>query len=199
MTAVLSELLTAGNARSFGVGAVSPEKAAEYQRAKAAWNQEAIDRWEDPQWQREQALLVAEQVEYGFTFNNLFSTYFPTRNVGEFEQITIRERRGLSVFYTHRGGYIEESQLQREDFEVPRDTLGFHVSEFEDKLRANFADTMEFMIALGTRKMEAEVNRRIFTMLQEAVPSSKSPLDSACFTPLSTRGAPADCATTLFA
>lgn len=148
------------------------ESVEEYERIKAALNAEARDKWEDETWHREVAATLRSTLDYQFTFDNLFGTYFQVARVGEFEKVYVRERRGLKVFYTHRGGYIEESQLKTEDWELPRDTLGFHVSEFADKLRANFADTIESMVGLAEQRMEAEVNRRMFNLLQEAVPSS---------------------------
>ncbi len=170
MTAILSDLLTMGGHNSFR----PRDKAAadQYEAAKKALNDEARENWGSPDWHRQQALILQSQLDYGFTFENLWSTYFATKAVPEFEKVYLKERMGLKVFYTHRGGYIEESQLQSQNFEVPRDTLGFHVSEFEDKLRANFADSLEAMNNLGQQRMEAEVNRRMFNMLQEAIPTS---------------------------
>lgn len=70
-----------------------------------------------------------------------------------------------------RGGYIEESQLRTTEFELPRDMIGFHVSEQEDKLRINFAETAAELVRLGTLRLEAELNRRLIQLLQAAVPS----------------------------
>lgn len=135
-------------------------------------NEEARANWDNAEWHRQVAQDVANSLDYGFTFENLFSTYFQVETVGEFDRVVLRERRGLKVFYTSRGGYIEESQLRTEDWQLPRDTLGFHVSEHTDKLRMNFAQAITDMVTLGEARMEAEVNRRIFNLLQEAVPSS---------------------------
>jgi hypothetical protein len=169
---ILSDLLTSmGTVSPFG-GAATREQVEQYERVKAALNEEAKENWENEGWHREQALLLAEQLDYGFTFENLFSTYFQVKRVGAFETVTMRERSGLKVFYTHRGGYIEESTLRTEDFELPRDTLGFHIQEFDDKLQANFADSMEAVASLGQQRLEAEVNRRMFNLLQQAVPST---------------------------
>lgn len=134
-------------------------------------NQEARDNWDNEAWHREVAATLASSLDYQFTFENLFSTYFQVETVGEFDRVVLRERRGLKVFYTSRGGYIDESQLREEIWQLPRDTMGFHVSEHTDKLRANFATTMEDIVNLGEQRLEAEVNRRIFTLLQEAIPS----------------------------
>ena len=134
-------------------------------------NKEALENWDNEAWHRQVAADIANSLDYQFTFENLFSTYFQVETVGEFDRVILRERRGLKVFYTSRGGYIEESQLREEMWQLPRDTLGFHVSEHTDKLRANFGTAMTDMVTLGEARLEAEVNRRIFNLLQEAVPS----------------------------
>lgn len=144
----------------------------EYERAKAALNQEALENWHNEAWHREQAQILAQRFDYGFMFDNLFGTYFEVRNVGEFDQIVIQERRGLQVFWTARGGYIDETQLKTDRFELPRDTIGFHVSEFEDKLRANYAETVEQLAELALQRLDAEVNRRMFNLLQAAIPNT---------------------------
>lgn len=171
MTAVLSDMLSARSGAS-PFGRTPRGDVAEYERIKAALNTEAQTNWDSEAWHREQAAILAGVLDYQFTFNNMTSTYFLTRNVPEFEKVYVKERRGLKVFYTSRGGYIEESQLKTETFELPRDTLGFHVSEHDDNVRAGFAETVETVAALGYERLDAEVNRRIFTLLQEAVPSS---------------------------
>lgn len=159
-------------------GAVDPfgrpkaDDIAAYERAKAALNAEAEANWDNPTWHREQAAILSQRLDYGFQFENLFPTYFETRNVGEFDTVTITERRGLQVFWTARGGYVDETQLKTERFDVPRDTVAFHVSEFEDKLRANYAETIEELVSLAGQRQEAEINRRMFNMLQTAIPSS---------------------------
>lgn len=143
-----------------------------YERAKAALNQEALDNWANETWHREQAAILSERWDYGFQFDNLFPTYFEVVNVGETDIVEITERRGLNVFWTARGGYIDETQLKTERFTIPRDTIGFHVSEFEDKLRLNYAETLEQLAELANQRLDAEVNRRMFNLLQYAIPSS---------------------------
>jgi hypothetical protein len=145
-----------------------------YQKAAAELNEAARTRWDDPEFHRQVAADINSIVDYQFTFENLFGSYFDVQNVGEFDRVILRERRGLKVFYTSRGGYIEESQLKSEIWELPRDTIGFHVSEFADKLRMNFAESIEDLVTLGAARLEAEVNRRMFNLLQEAIPSSSS-------------------------
>ena len=172
-TTVLSELLgSQGTVQRFGRLPVEKAKLDEYNAIKKALNEEAKANWDEPAWHREQAATLAAQYDYGFEFDNLFSSYVQTRNVGFTDKEYIRERRGLRAYWTHRGGYVDESQITTEDFEVPRDTIGFHVSEFDDKLQVGFADSMEAMAALGNARVEVELNRRVFTLLQEAIPSS---------------------------
>lgn len=150
-------------------GRPTRESIDEYNRLKASLNEEARDNWEDPRWHREVAAVIASRLDYGFQFTNLFGSYFQVSNVGEFDTVELTERRGLKVFYTSRGGYIEESQLKTERWTLPRDTIGFHVSEHEDKLRAGFAETIEAMVGLAEQRLDAEINRRMFNLLQAAV------------------------------
>jgi hypothetical protein len=149
----------------------SPEQAAEYEAAAAALNQEARDRWNDESFHREVAADIAETVDYSFRFTNLFGDYVRVQDVGEFERFILRERRGLKVFWTSRGGEIEESQLKTESWELPRDTLGFHVSEHEDKLRANFSESLEDLTGLAEERMDAEQWRRLLSLLQAGIPT----------------------------
>jgi hypothetical protein len=143
----------------------------EHQEIAKALNAEARENWDNEAWHRQVAVDLQENLDYGFINENLFGSYINVQNVGEFDRVTIRERRGLKVFYTSRGGYIDESQLTSEIWELPRDTMGFHVSEHIDKLRANFAETIDELATLGQARMEAEVNRRILSLAQAAVPA----------------------------
>lgn len=146
----------------------------EHAELAAKLNQEARDNWDNESWHRQVAADVASTLDYGFTFDNLFSSYIDTESVGEFDRIMLSERRGMKVYYTSRGGYIDESQIRTERWELPRDTMGFHVSEHIDKLRADFATTITDLTSLGSARMEAEVNRRILTLAQTAIPSSSA-------------------------
>lgn len=144
----------------------------EHRQLAAKLNAEALENWDNETWHRQVAADIATSLDYGFTFNNIFSQYIQTEVVGEFDRVHIKERRGMKVFYTSRGGYIDESQITDQQWELPRDTLGFHVSEHTDKLRANFATTISDLVSLGEARMEVEVNRRILALAQSAVPSS---------------------------
>jgi hypothetical protein len=165
-----SELVShKGRVDSFGRDMKAVE---EYKAMAAALDEEARNNWDDPAWHRQVAADLSEYLDYTFSSENLFQTYFATQNVGEFDRVRLVERRGLKVYWTAKGGYIDETQLQTEQWEIPRDTLGFHVSEFTDKLRAGFATAMSEIVGLANRRMEAEVNRRIFSLLQTAIDAS---------------------------
>lgn len=149
----------------------TPEAAEEYKELASKLNEQARENWSNPEFHRQVAADLASELDYGFTFENLFSTYFSTEPVGEFDRVILKERRGLKVYYTARGGHVDETHLRTEQWELPRDTLGFHIRESEDKLRANFAEEIGAIASLGKDRLEAEVNRRIFGTLQAAVPS----------------------------
>lgn len=173
MTATTTQALIAST-HSFDPWGHKRDKAKleEHKSICAKLNEEARANWDSEQWHRQVAADLASSLDYGFSFNNIFSQYIQTENVGEFDRVRIRERRGLKVFYTSRGGYIDESQLRTEQWELPRDTLGFHVSEHIDKLRADFATSISDLVSQGEARMEAEVNRRVLTLAQTAIPST---------------------------
>lgn len=150
------------------------EQVETYERLKAAMDDEAKKNWTDEQWHREIAMLISQQLDYGFRYDNPFGDYFNVVNVPEDETLVIEERRGLKVFWTAKGGYIEETQLKTSRWQLPRDTIGFHVSEFDDKLRLNFAETLEALVTLAEQRLDAEINRRMFTLLQQAIPSTSA-------------------------
>lgn len=153
-------------------GRASVEELNEYLRVKAALDTEAKENWDNEAWHREQAAVLSERFDYGFQFENLFSTYFLVQTVDETDVVSITERRGLQVFWTARGGYIDETQLKTERWELPRDSVGYHVSEHEDKLKNNYAETIEQLADLANQRLDAEINRRMFNLLQAAVPNS---------------------------
>lgn len=149
----------------------APERLEESRELAKKLDEQARENWDNPAWHRQVAADLATSLDYGFTFANLWSSYFQTEQVGEFDRVILRERRGLKVYYTARGGWIDETQLRTEQWELPRDTLGFHVSEMEDKLRAGFATAISEIVSLAEARLDAEVNRRIFNTLQAAIPS----------------------------
>lgn len=146
------------------------EQREEYRALLSAVNQEARDNWDDPAWRRERAADIRTAIEYNFESDSLFREYITYRNLNFEDRRIIRQTRGLKAFWLARGGYIEESQLRTSEFELPRDMIGFHVSEQEDKLRINFAETSADLVRLGTARLEAELNRRLIQLMEAAIP-----------------------------
>lgn len=135
-------------------------------------NEEARQNWDNPQWRRDFAEDLTESILLGFEYETLIDRWIDTERTDFNGRIFVREARGLKAFYMARGGYIEASELTSEISEVPRDMLGVHVYEFEDKFRSNFAESAQSLRDLAIRRMDAEVNRRVRTVLAEAVPST---------------------------
>lgn len=147
------------------------EEREEYQSLLTAVNEEARDNWDNAAWRQERAADIRDQIEYNFESESLFREVINYRNLNFEDRRIIRQTRGLKAFWLARGGYIEESQLRTQEFELPRDMIGFHVSEQEDKLRINFAETSAELVRLGTLRLEAEMNRRLIQLMEAAVPS----------------------------
>jgi hypothetical protein len=135
-------------------------------------NKTAFERWDDPTWRREMAQQVTETIYEGFDHENLLSLLAEVENAPFDGRVFVREVRGLRAFWISRGGYIEASTMRADVMEIPRDTIGFHVTEFEDKIRTNFAETQATLVDLGVQRMDAEVNLRVLKMFQAAIPSS---------------------------
>lgn len=135
-------------------------------------NEIAAANWDDPTWRREMAQELTETIYLGFEHENLLSYMTQVENADFNARVFLKEVKGLRAFWVARGGYIEASTVNAEVLELPRDTIGFHVSEFEDKLRTNFAETQATLVELGIQRLDAEVNLRMFSLLQAAVPSS---------------------------
>jgi hypothetical protein len=136
-------------------------------------NAEAAANWDNPTWRREMAQQVTETILEGFQHENLLSLMSTVENVPFDGRVFVKETRGLRAFWTARGGYIEASTIRSESMEIPRDMIGFHVYENEDKLRTGFAETQSTLIDLGTQRLDAEVNLRALRLFQAAIqPSS---------------------------
>jgi hypothetical protein len=136
-----------------------------------AANEEARQNWDDPQYRRDFAADLTESILLGFEYETLIDRWIDTERTDFNGRIFIREAGGLKAFYMARGGYIEASELTAEISEVPRDMLGVHVWEFEDKFINSFSESAEQLRDLSIRRMDAEINRRVHTVLKEAVPA----------------------------
>jgi len=148
------------------------EERAEMRKQIDAANAIAFEKWDDPAWRREMAQELTETIYRGFEHENLLSLFANVENVPFDGRVFVKEVRGLRAFWVSRGGYIEASDMRAEVMEIPRDTIGFHVYEMEDKLRTNFAETQQSLVRLAGQRMDAEVNLRVFSLFQAAVPDS---------------------------
>lgn len=138
-------------------------------QATEALNEEARLNWDNDAWRKEQAKIMTETIYEGFDHENIISLLSEVVNLGWQDRATIAEARGLKAFWVARGGYIDESQLKEDVFEVPRDMIGFHVTAYEQKLEAGFAQTARSLIDLGVQRMDAEINKWFLTSVQNAV------------------------------
>lgn len=145
----------------------------------AAVNAEAAANWDNPTWRREMAQELTETIYWGFQHENLLSMYTQVENVPFDGRSFIKEVRGMRAFWVARGGHIEASNMHAEVFEITRDTIGFHVYEFEDKLRTNFGETQSTLVDLGVQRMDAEINLRVLRAFQAAIPSNSANYISA--------------------
>jgi hypothetical protein len=135
-------------------------------------NAEAAANWDNDQWRKLMAQQVTQAILMGFEHENLLRLLTTVENAPFDGRVLVKETRGLKAFWTARGGYIEASTLRQEVMEIPRDMIGFHVYEFEDKLRTNFAETQATLTDLGIQRMDAEVNLRVLRLFQAALPQS---------------------------
>jgi hypothetical protein len=147
------------------------------ERAKAraiveAANQEARDRWEDDDFHREFAAVMTTNIFEGFRHENVLSLMTQVETVGLNDRITIREVRGLRVFWVSLGGYIEQSTLRARVMELTKDQVGFHLSENEDKMTANFVESSGEIEDLAIQTMDAAMQVRLISMFQVAIPDT---------------------------
>lgn len=150
----------------------TPEEQKEYKELAEALNKQARDEWDNPEFHRQVAADLSQTLDWGFSQGAFFQNYFATEMLGEFDRSVVRNRRGMKAFWTARGGAINESYITTDIYEIQRDTIGFKVSEHEDRLRANFAESIADIAALGGERLVAEVHRRFFGLLQAAIPSN---------------------------
>lgn len=133
-------------------------------------NEEARENWDNPQWRADFAAELTESILLGFDYETLVDRWIETERTDFNGRIFVREATGLKAYYMARGGYIEASELTSEISEVPRDMVGVHVYEFEDKFINSFAESAQTLRDLAIRRMDAEINRRVHTVLSEALP-----------------------------
>jgi len=150
------------------------DRAAEMNLIKEA-NEEARERWSDPQFRADFAADLTESILLGFESETLVDRWIETERLDFGGRSYITEATGLKAFWMARGGYIEMSELTSETSELPRDMIGAHVWEFDDKFVTNFATQAQTYRNLIVQRLDAEINRRVHTVLAEAIPDTSSP------------------------
>lgn len=164
----------------------NPLSLAEAKAQMAALNEEARVNWSSPQWRHEAAEVITEAITEGFDSENLVDMLAETENLSFEGRSFVREVKGMRAFWTSRGGYIEESTIHEETFEIKRDIIGIHVSEMEEKMETGFGPSAQNLIELGIRRMAAEINLKVLRTFQAAVPSSSAYYTAASGVSLST-------------
>ena len=140
----------------------------------ALLNAEAREKFDDPVWRRERAQELTETIYAGFQHENLLSIMAEVENLPFDGRSFVKEVRGLKAFWVARGGHIEASTLNADVMEITRDTVGFHVTEFEEKMETNFAETSATLVDLAIQRLDAAINQRVFGLFQAAIPSSSA-------------------------
>jgi len=123
-------------------------------------NEEAAARFSDPQWRAEKAADMTSTIYEDFQYENFLPMLGAIEYLGTGDRSFVKEVKGLEVFWVARGGYIEQSTVNTSVVEIPRDTVGFHVSELEEKMETGFAEASSTMVGLGTERLGAAVNSR---------------------------------------
>jgi hypothetical protein len=134
-----------------------------------AVNADARENWNDPEWRREMAGILTQSILEGFQYESFYDQIIDVERVGFTDRVLIEEETGLEVFFIAKGGHIEASSMVSETLEMPRDTLGFHVYEFEDKMEANFAKSAATLRSLAVQRLDATVNQQIRALVEAAV------------------------------
>lgn len=150
----------------------TPHEREEIAELERLADQEAMENWEDPAWRLQMLKDLAAATFEGFEHESLLDRFATVETVGEFEPITIEEVTGLEVFWVSLGGQIDQSRITERVWYMPHDYVGWHVEELEDKVRSGFSRSVASLQSLGVQQMDAAINRRLFTTLQEAIPTS---------------------------
>lgn len=137
-------------------------------------NAEVAANWDNPEYRKQMEASITETIYEGFEHENLLNLMSDVDNVGFDDRSYVKEVKGLMAHWLARGGYIESSQMRSDIFEVPRDTIGFHVFEFEDKVQTNFAETQATLVNLGIQRLDGEINKRFLSAMQIAIPNGSS-------------------------
>jgi hypothetical protein len=156
-------------------GTGSSEELRSIRTKMAAADAAARQYWNDPTWRREMAANITTTVYEGFQHENLLRYMATVENVEMGDRIFMEEVRGLEVFWVSMGGQIDQSSITEDIWELPRDYVGFHVTELEEKLESGFSRTSANIVSLAIEQMDAAINARLLRLFQAAIPDGSSP------------------------
>ena len=139
--------------------------------AAQALNEYAAENFHSPLWKQEMADILAEDLTLGMDMTNPFADVATIHNVGETERVVFKETRGLKVYSVARGGYIKETQISEAYYEMVREMIGWHVTEHDDKLKANWSKSFAALLNLGKQEMTNEVYRRLHALIRATLVS----------------------------
>ena len=143
---------------------------ADVREAAQALNEEAREKFAtDPEWRAERAAEMTQQIYENFEYENVLNSLGMVEFLNVEDRSFVKETQGLKAFWIARGGYIEASDVRTEVVEIPRDTVGFHVTEHEDKLTTGFAEASSSLVELGTMRLGAAVQQRARNLMVNAV------------------------------
>lgn len=153
------------------------ERAA-YQAALQAVNAEAALHFHDRNWRAERSQEMGRKTYEGFIQDSLIEMFAETERLPLGGRSYVKDVKGMKAFWTAKGGYIQESFLQSDVWEVPSDMVGFSTNELVEKLETNFGETASTLVELGRLRLDGAVNERLFATMQAAVPSGSASYSS---------------------
>jgi hypothetical protein len=160
------------NLKSYLSSVARKAPTAEQAKLATTLNEEAAENWGDPRWHKEQAALISQAVDFGLTNPEVFRGVLRFQALGANDKLIYRERRGVKVYASAQGGYVDESTISTDSFEAPRSPLAWHVVASEDDFLADYAEQLSTLVDLAKKAEQAELVRRQLVLLQAAVPSS---------------------------
>lgn len=151
------------------------EEAQAVRAAMAAADAEAAENWHDDGWRKEMAAELTTTIFEGFAHENLLSRMAEVETAEKGDRIFVEEVKGLEVFWVAVGGAIDQSRITERVWELPRDRVGFHVEELEEKMESGFSRASAQLVSLAVQQMDAAFNARLLSLYQAAIPDNTSP------------------------
>lgn len=150
-------------------GTAGSEQAEALRKITAKVNADAEANWHNPEWRRAFAQTFTTTIMEGFTHENILNYLAEVETVGIGDRITVEEVKGLEVFWVSNGGQIDVSRITSEVWELPRDFIGFHVYELNQKMRTNFSRAASQITSLAIGQIDAAINSRLLRLYQAVI------------------------------